>query len=61
MHWQWDFYQVSYEDLLAEYKVDFEVLVNHTEHKTVRGVSRPNKAIDTGYYSLQLELMIHQD
>lgn len=37
MHMEWHFYQVTHENLLVEYKVDFAVLVNHMEHKTIRG------------------------
>lgn len=52
MHQKRDFDQVAYEDLLVEYKVDFEVLLNHMEHKTVGGVSRLNNVVDIGHYLL---------
>ncbi|MCY6488054.1 hypothetical protein, partial [Actinobacillus pleuropneumoniae] len=54
MHRKWDFDQVAYEDLLVKYKVDFELFVNHMEHKTIGGVSRSNKVVDTRHYLLQL-------
>jgi len=50
MHREYNFDQVAHEDLPVEYKVDFTVLVNHMEDKTIGGVSRLCKFVDSGYY-----------
>lgn len=50
MYRELDFDQVAHEDQLMECKVDFAVLVNHMEHKTVGEVYGSCKVVDIGYY-----------